>query len=74
FALGAAGIAIVVALVVAAVALIIGLISLALPQKWRDKLGIHVHINRKSTHAASRPHTTPDGKPIVDVDFKEERK
>lgn len=64
------GVAITFALGVAAIAIVIGLIALFIPKKWRDKLGIHVHFTR-SQEKASKPNTTPDGKPIIDVDFEE---
>lgn len=64
------GVAITFALGIAAIAIVIGLIALLIPKKWRDKLGIHVNFTR-SHEKTSKPNTTPDGKPIIDVDFKE---
>ncbi|MDU6854237.1 MAG: hypothetical protein E6370_06245 [Clostridiales bacterium] len=64
------GIAITFALGVAGITIIISLITLLIPKKWRNKLGIHININR-SPKKNSKPTTTPDGKPIIDVDFEE---
>ena len=63
------GIAITFALGVAGIAIIIGLIALLIPKKWRDKLGIYMNINKMPKK--SKPTTTPDGKPIIDVEFEE---
>ena len=63
-------IAVTLILAVAGIAILIWLISLILPKSWREKLGVYVNFN----HTKSKPHTTPDGKPIVDVDFTEEDK
>lgn len=69
FALGIAGVAITLVLGVVAIGIVVVLISLLLPQKWRDKLGMHLHSTRTQK---SKPEMTKDGKPIVDVDYKEE--
>lgn len=67
------GIAFTLILAVIGVAILVGLISLILPKSWREKLGIYVNFSRTKSKP-HKPTTTPDGKPIVDVDFKEEDK
>ena len=70
--LSVVGVIIALALGICFIAIIIALITSILPKKWRDKLGIHVHKNSFKVKK-SKPTQTPDGKPIVDVDFKEEK-
>ncbi|MDA3730367.1 hypothetical protein PBV87_02460 [Niameybacter massiliensis] len=67
------GVIITIALGIAGIAIIIGLLSLLIPKSWREKLGIHVNFSREHAQT-SKPKTTPDGKPIIDVDFEEENK
>lgn len=72
FVFSVVGIVITVALGIACIAIIIGLLSLLIPKKWRDKLGIHINFNHQKKEPA-KPTTSPDGAPIIDVDFKEDK-
>lgn len=65
------GIALTLILGVVGIALLFGLILLILPKSWREKLGIYVNFSHTKAKP-NKPTTTPDGKPIIDVDFKEE--
>lgn len=67
------GIALTLILGVVGIALLVGLLSLILPKRWREKLGIYVNFSHTKVKP-NKPTTTPDGKPIIDVDFKEEDK
>ena len=58
---------------VAIVIVIIRFITYILPEKWHHKLSHFIHFNH-SYKKNSKPRTTPDGKPIIDVDFKEDSK
>ena len=64
------GIVVTAALGVALIAIIIAFLALLIPKKWREKLGIHININHHK-RKPEKPNTTPDGKPIIDVDFEE---
>lgn len=67
-----AGVVLAIGLGVALIGVIISLLSLLLPKKWRKKLGVGIHINY--THnKAKKPTQTLEGNPIVDVDFKEDK-
>lgn len=66
------GIVVTFALGIAAIAIVIALILLLIPKKWRDKLGIRVNMNSSGKKQA-KPTTTPDGKPIIDVEFEENK-
>lgn len=74
FILSLAGVVITIGLTIAGIGLIIALLSLLLPKKWRDKLGIRFNVSHTRTgYSKKTKHdTTPDGKPIIDVDFEEE--
>ncbi|MGL4799742.1 MAG: hypothetical protein ACRCWY_10180 [Cellulosilyticaceae bacterium] len=72
-ALGAAGIAIVIGIGAAVIGVVVALIALLLPKKWRDKLGIHINFSHTHTPKKAKSKTTADGKPIVDVDYKDEK-
>lgn len=50
---------------------IIRLIAYILPEKWRHRLSSFIPFNHLSKKKL-KPNTTPDGKPIIDVDFKED--
>lgn len=64
------GVVVTIALGIALIAVLIGLLSLLIPKAWREKLGIHINVHHDRSKT-SKPTTTPDGKPIIDVEFEE---